>query len=82
MVDSRYAYIEFAAKDSALKAKHFHESLFMGRQLTVMPKRKNLPGRGRGAAVRRQQGALNALISMLGGGRRGFRGARRPFRGH
>jgi polyadenylate-binding protein 2 len=42
-----HAYIEFANKESALKAKHLNESLFRGRQLTVEPKRKNKPGMGR-----------------------------------
>ena len=33
-------------KEGAIKAKHLNESLFKGRQLTVMAKRKNVPGRG------------------------------------
>lgn len=44
----RIAYIEFADKESAIKAKHLNESLFKGKQLTVLPKRKNKPGMSRG----------------------------------
>ena len=44
----RQAYIEFASKESSMKAKHLNESLFKGRQLTVEPKRKNIRGMSRG----------------------------------
>lgn len=40
--------MEFVDRESSVKAKHLNESLFKGRQLTVMPKRKNKPGMGRG----------------------------------
>jgi hypothetical protein len=42
----RYAYIEFIKKDSVMKAKMHNESLFKGRQITVIEKRKNKPGMG------------------------------------
>lgn len=40
----RYAYIEFDSKEAANKAMLHNESLFKGRQITVIPKRKNVPG--------------------------------------
>ena len=44
-----YAYIEFESTEGVDKALELmNDSLFKGRQLTVMKKRKNLPGRGRG----------------------------------
>ena len=43
-----HVYIEFANKESSIKARHLNESLFKGRQLTVVPKRKNKPGMGSG----------------------------------
>lgn len=42
-------FIEFETKDSAMRSKHLNESVFKGRQITVMPKRKNLPGVGPGS---------------------------------
>ena len=36
-----YAYIEFEQHEGAVRAKLLSESLFKGRQITVMPKRKN-----------------------------------------
>lgn len=44
-----YAYIEFTNQDAAEKSKILNESLFKGRQITVMPKRKNRPGVGKNA---------------------------------
>jgi len=43
-----YAYIEFIKKESVMKAKMHNESLFKGRQITVVEKRKNKPGMGHG----------------------------------
>ena len=44
-----HAYLEFEEKDSVTKATELlNESLFKGRQLTVLPKRKNIPGLNRG----------------------------------
>jgi hypothetical protein len=43
---NRFAYIEFETKEAAMKAKLHNESLFKGRQITVIPKRKNIPGQG------------------------------------
>ena len=39
----RFAYVEFATREGAMHARRLNESLFKGRQLTVLPKRKNLP---------------------------------------
>ena len=54
----RYAYIEFVDKESSIKAKHLNESLFKGRQLTVLPKRKNERGMGRGGGMGRGRGTM------------------------
>ena len=43
-----YAYIEFSDAEGANNAKHLNESLFRGRQIAVVSKRKNIPGKGRG----------------------------------
>ncbi|CAI2379882.1 unnamed protein product [Moneuplotes crassus] len=44
-----YAYIEFETTESVDKAiELMNDTLFKGRQITVLKKRKNLPGRGRG----------------------------------
>jgi polyadenylate-binding protein 2 len=73
----RIAYIEFADKESSLKAKHLNESLFKGRQLTVEPKRKNVPGRGRGNGMmgfngRGANNPINMLFGMMQRFQRGF----------
>ncbi|XP_004479655.2 embryonic polyadenylate-binding protein 2 [Dasypus novemcinctus] len=61
-----YAYIEFAARSSALAAVELHESVFRGRVIKVLPKRTNFPG----------------VSSTDRGGRRGARaGPRLPPRG-
>lgn len=39
-----YAYIEFECASSVERALTLHETIFRGRPLKVMPKRKNLPG--------------------------------------
>lgn len=86
------AYIEFADKESGIKAKHLNESLFKGRQLTVMAKRKNMPGRGRGGNMGfNGRGGGNPVAMMMQmmrgfsfprGGRGGGRGmAPGGFRG-
>lgn len=54
----RFAYIEFAEKDSVQTAMALDDSLFKGRIIKVNPKRTNRPGisttnRGRGRAPRR-----------------------------
>lgn len=84
----RIAYIEFANRESALKAKHLNESLFKGRQLTVMPKRKNKPGMSTGrGGFNMRGGSPMAMMMMLsrfmqGRGMRGsVRGTRGGFRG-
>lgn len=49
-----YAFLEFETKESSQKAiELLNDSLFKGRQLTVISKRKNLPGRGRGGGFPR-----------------------------
>ena len=42
-----HCYIEFAKQESAIRAKILNESLFKGRQITVVPKRKNIPFKGK-----------------------------------
>ena len=49
------------------------DSLFKGRSLTVFPKRKNIPGRGRGGRHTNPMEALMAMF-MRGGRGRGFGG--------
>ena len=45
-----YAYVEFENQEGVEKAiELMNDSLFKGRQITVMKKRKNLPGKGRAA---------------------------------
>eukprot|EP00727_Mastigamoeba_balamuthi_P000801 m51a1_g10718 putative poly -binding protein ii-like (227) ;mRNA; r:223904-225051 len=41
-----FAYIEFGDKDAAQAALMLNESVLHGRQIKVMPKRTNVPGRG------------------------------------
>lgn len=83
----RLAYIEFANKESAIKAKHLNESLFKGRQLTVIPKRKNKPGMGSGRGGFNSRGAnpmalmLALMRNMQGRGMRGGIRGRGGFRG-
>jgi polyadenylate-binding protein 2 len=73
----RAAYVEFETAEGANQAKRLNESLFKGRQITVMPKRKNIPGRGAsrgGGRGRAMHQAMAALQMMLGGRGRGGRG--------
>ncbi len=46
-----------------MKAKRLTDSLFKGRQITVIPKRKNVPGRGR--AIRGGKNPMMQLVGML-----------------
>ena len=69
-----YAYIEFDSVEAAKKSKGLDESLFKGRQLTVLDKRKNLPKLGNkikrgGQAVRGRGKQPNY---MMRGGRGGL----------
>lgn len=75
------AYIEFANKESSLKAKHLNESLFRGRQLTVEPKRKNIRGMGRGSSYRGRGGNPRALFAQIMGIFNRGMGFRGRFRG-
>lgn len=77
-------------KDSAIKARLLNESVLKGRQITVMPKRKNIPGKGRGQfggrgtrAMVMMQGLLRGMMRGIGmrGGGFGGRGMGRGFRG-
>lgn len=61
----RIAYIEFVDKESAIKAKHLNESLFKGKQLTVLPKRKNKPGLGRGGMGFGGRGSQHPMAMMM-----------------
>lgn len=62
-----YAYIEFVDCESSKKAILLNESLFKGRDLTVIPKRKNVPGMRYGPGGKMFRGGR-------GGGGGGFRG--------
>lgn len=57
-----YCYIEFATQEAAIRSKILNESLFKGRQITVIPKRKNVPYKGssasRGKHQFRNQGSM------------------------
>lgn len=75
----RQAYIEFVDKESSIRAKNLSESLFKGRQLTVMPKRKNIRGksvpRGGGFGRGNPMAMFQSMFRMMGRGYRGgFRG--------
>ena len=77
-----HAFIEFATQEGAMKAKRLSDSLFKGRQITVIPKRKNVPGKGRAS-----RGARNPVVQLMGmlqmvmnrGGRGRGRGGFRPY---
>lgn len=57
-----------------MQAKLLSDSLFHGRQITVIPKRKNLPGHGAGA-FRGRGGMMNQIATMMMMmSRGGFRG--------
>mmetsp|Transcript_3454 Transcript_3454/g.2919 ORF Transcript_3454/g.2919 Transcript_3454/m.2919 type:complete len:84 (+) Transcript_3454:299-550(+) len=65
-----YAYIEFETLEGVEKSiEMMQDTLFKGRQIQVIKKRKNIPGRGRGGFRGRFQGF----------GRGGFYGGRRPY---
>jgi hypothetical protein len=53
-------------------------TLFMGRLITVAPKRKNIPGRGR---ARAENPMMAMMRSLMMGGMRGGRGAMRGMMG-
>ena len=40
------AYIEFSTAEAAQRSRVLNESLFKGRLITVLPKRKNVPNMG------------------------------------
>ena len=62
-----YAYIEFENKESAVRAKLLSDSLFKGRLITVIPKRKNVPGVGAGAGGFRggRGNMMNQFAAMM-----------------
>ena len=66
-----YAYIEFDSPEAAKKSKALDESLFKGRQLTVLDKRKNIPKLGnkakRGGIGLRGRGKPNFMMGGRGG---------------
>ncbi len=67
-----------------MKAKMHNESLFKGRQITVIEKRKNIAGMniGGGRGQQAQFAQLAAMMQMVFKGRGGgFRGGRGGFRG-
>ena len=51
-----YAYIQFDTVEAAKKSKELDESLFKGRQLTVLEKRKNIPRMGQNSRLSRGRG--------------------------
>ena len=51
-----FAYIEFAEKEGAENALILSDSTFKGRNITVMPKRTNIPFKGRGGRGARRFG--------------------------
>ena len=63
-----------------MKAKLLNETLFKGRQLTVVPKRKNIRGMGRGGMMGGGRGVNNPMAMMMtlmrGMTRGAFRGGR------
>jgi hypothetical protein len=59
-----FAYIEFASKDSVMKAKMHNDSLFKGRQITVIDKRKNKPGMGHGG-MRAHNNPMAQMLSVM-----------------
>eukprot|EP01016_Furgasonia_blochmanni_P036546 TRINITY_DN4188_c0_g1_i8.p1 TRINITY_DN4188_c0_g1~~TRINITY_DN4188_c0_g1_i8.p1 ORF type:complete len:255 (-),score=71.32 TRINITY_DN4188_c0_g1_i8:265-927(-) len=85
-----FAYIEFADRDAVESAKMLDGSLFRGRQISVLPKRTNLPKMGkrrprgsgfppRGAGGFGRGGFYMRGYNMFAGPPRGFRGKFRPF---
>ena len=61
-----YCYIEFADQEAAIRSKILNESLFKGRQITVIPKRKNVPHKGSGPASRsKQHPAMRGQNAMM-----------------
>lgn len=71
-----YCYIEFEGEESVEKAiELMNDSLFKGRQITVMRKRKNLPGKGRGG----HRGRFNRYRMPFYGGRRPSYRGYRPY---
>eukprot|EP00002_Diphylleia_rotans_P029342 TRINITY_DN5970_c0_g1_i1.p2 TRINITY_DN5970_c0_g1~~TRINITY_DN5970_c0_g1_i1.p2 ORF type:complete len:205 (-),score=42.66 TRINITY_DN5970_c0_g1_i1:319-933(-) len=66
-----FAYVEFASKDAVDIALSLSDTPFKGRQIKVVPKRTNVPGRGRG---RRFGGGRGASFGRFGGSPRGSYG--------
>ncbi len=62
-----------------MRAKLLSESLFKGRQITVIPKRKNVPGHGAAGPMRGGRGGnimaqFASMMGMMMRGRGGMRG--------
>ena len=76
-----YAYIEFEKEESVEKSiELLNDSLFKGRQITVMKKRKNLPGKGRGGFRGGRYPRYGGGMPPMHYGRRPyFRGGYRPY---
>lgn len=75
---SRFAYIEFADKDSVQTAMALDDSLFKGRQIKVNPKRTNTPGMS--ITNRGMRGGLRSVRrgAYMGRGAPWMRGSRYP----
>ncbi len=73
-----FAYIEFESVQAAKDALQKNDTLFKGRQLTVVPKRKNEPNRGRARRADPMQQMMQIMMSTFHRGR-GMRGRGRGF---
>lgn len=65
-----------------MQAKRLNESLFKGRQITVIPKRKNIPGKGRGSKAKNPMLQMVGIMQMMmgrGRGRGRGRGGFKPY---
>lgn len=54
-----------------MRARLLNESLFHGRQITVLPKRKNIPGSSAATAAGLRQTMMMMPLLARGGGRGG-----------
>ena len=67
-----------------MNAKMHNETLFKGRQITVIEKRKNKPGMGHGRGGNNQMAQMMNIMQMMfkrGGMGRGFPRGGAPHRG-
>ena len=74
-----YVYVEFETVDGANNAIQMNDTLLRGRLVTVSPKRKNIPGRGRQKPGNPMMRMMQTLMGQMSRGMRGGRGG--GFRG-